>query len=122
NPVKFQYGTNAPCSPDPTVECYVNQFGPAASWIQTGPQASHHAVAWHDTRRDITTPRGTMWGAWSCSSGRRGTFSSMELANGRGVPWPFTATNGNTPWGDYEGMAAGILTVGGSGTFFPAWG
>ena len=40
------------------------------------------------------------------------------MANGAGVPFVNTGVNGNTPWGDYEGMAADQSF----GTFYPAWG
>ncbi len=44
------------------------------------------------------------------------------LQNQAPVPWkdPATVTSGNnTPWGDYEGMAA---AQDGTGAFIPAWG
>ena len=69
------------------------------------------------TRGSIRRPRkGAIWGSFSKTSGTCGTFSDVEVDQA-GAPWPFTGENGNTPWGDYEGMAADD-----SGDFVPAWG
>jgi hypothetical protein len=105
----------------PPIECVADQFMPSAAFTP-GPGANTTiAASWHDTRRDAATPRGTIWGTFSKVGGTpTGTFfgNDLELAQGAaGIPWFFSGTNGNTPWGDYEGMASDR-----AGTFFPAYG
>jgi hypothetical protein len=115
DPVFALPGQSAPCPGGQ--ECGINQFMPTASWSPATPQTPDtHAVVWHDTRFDANTPLGVMWGSFSHSGGALGSFSNTEVDQA-GAPWPFTGTNGNTPWGDYEGMASDR-----NGNFVPAWG
>lgn len=94
---------------------------PSATWANGQSAPSTHAVIWHDTRLDPVTPRGVMWGAFSHSFGTIGSFSNVEVDQaGALAPWPFTGINGNTPWGDYEGMASDGAPV--TPTFFLSYG
>jgi hypothetical protein len=103
-------------------ECFADQFMPSATWSNGQSAPSTHAVVWHDTRLDPATPRGVMWGAFSHNFGIIGSFSNVEVDQaGPLAPWPFTGTNGNTPWGDYEGMASD-MAPGTGPTFFLAYG
>lgn len=116
NPVTNNAGTACGA---PGIECFVDQFMPSAVWSPTTGSATTHVVSWHDTRLKPTPPsNGVMWTAVSKASGGIGSFTiNQQLTQGTiGIPWAFTASNGNTPWGDYEGMASD-----GAGTFFPAY-
>jgi len=98
------------------------------------------AVSWHDTRQ---TPNPATTGATggsggpgtfqplqvldapvamaSKSNGLMGSYGFLEtLAQGAGTPFLNTGQQGNTPWGDYEGM--GVDRSGSVPSFYPAWG
>lgn len=64
DPVFTLPGAPGPCDPTGAHECFLHQFMPSASWSAV-PGNSVHAVFWHDTRFDSTTPKGAIWGSFS---------------------------------------------------------
>ena len=122
-------------------ECFVEQFAASAA---NNTAAATMAVAWHDTRLSPHTwpdlPAVTSGGfgtsppplqnypqtfLFDAPQGRHsGAFGIIgswiadeQLASGANVPSPFLGVNGNTPWGDYEGMAVDVVT----NSFYPVW-
>lgn len=102
------------------------------------------AVAWHDTRQSVHSwsdgasnasggfgtgsPPDLIWpnlslrdnpqGRHSNAHGLFGSWFNDEfMASGAGVPFLELGLNGNTPWGDYESMAADPFTS----SFYPVW-
>ena len=110
-------------------ECFVQQFAPSAA---NKHSASTMTAAWHDTRLsphtwgDLATQTSGGFGTSAPPtsgypnvlildapqgrhSGAPGIFGSWiadeQLASGVNVPYAQLGVLGNTPWGDYEGMA-----------------
>jgi len=126
-------GTNA-CNTAPghaSDECFVEQFAPSVSQMKPGG-VIWTGVAWHDTRTTPNQANGS-GGAGSGqpilfqdapnaiaskSGGGIGTYLPPTLVQLSSSPFVNTGTNGNTPWGDYEGMASDPAF----NAFYPAWG
>jgi hypothetical protein len=118
--------------PLPVGEGFCNQYGVESNTIPFSG-TSRAAWVWHSTYDSLIPPnpppgpmcqvlnlQADIWGA----SYRPGppvdtNFNTVSRITpiGMGVPWTQVNVNyGNTPWGDYEGMAAG------NGQFFAFWG
>ncbi len=118
----------------PAGESFCNQYGQELAVTNATP-VPVAAMAWHDTRDSVNPPtpstkktpqylnlQVSIWGA----SVRPGTpydaYPTTQsritpVGPGTGVPWTQVATNGNTAWGDYEGMTAAP-----GGPFHAFWG
>ena len=120
----------------------MQQFAPSAA---NNHGASTMAAAWYDTRLsphtwgDLATQTSGGFGTSAPPtsgypnvlvldapqgrhSGAPGIFGSWiadeQLASGVNVPYAQRGVLGNTPWGDYEGMAVDSST----NSFYPVWG
>ena len=77
----------------------------AASGVDAVGSCDHPcgSVARHTARYDDSTRDDVV--DVSKLDGNIGSFSGNDSQIAQvGAPWAFTGTNGNTPWGDYEGM------------------
>jgi len=137
--------TGGPClvtGIPPVGETFCHQFGPSVAAVPWGAISSWGGSRWHDTRDTVNPPQLSPVVPISAAAIAAGAaqnwqvdewmgvahpglpFDTMTASEGMvtplsaNVPWTPTGLNGNTWWGDYEGMA-GSLT---SNKFYVFWG